>query len=84
MQQNLAFGKRVSNIPNAQAVTEGNIEQYDANQGFGHFLWPCDVIIDLEVLCKVDTIFVSSTIPKKGFLINSTNQPGTLILDSVR
>jgi len=56
MQRNLALGKKVSNISNAQAVTDGDVDEYDGLHGFGHCRWPCDVIVDLEVLCTIDTI----------------------------
>ena len=56
MDRNLALGKKASNIANAWALTDGDVDDYDGKHGYGYCQWPCDVIIDLEVSCTIDAI----------------------------
>jgi hypothetical protein len=58
MKRNIALGKKVSNIANSDFVTDGDTEQYDGSRGFGECNWPCDVILDLEEMCTIDSIIL--------------------------
>ena len=53
MKRNLALEKKVSNISKAYFVTDGDIH---GSQGYGECSWPCEVVLDIEELCVVDTI----------------------------
>ena len=56
MKRNLALGKKVSNLARAHYVTDGDTEQYDGQIGFGECSWPCDVVLDLEEVCLIDSV----------------------------
>jgi hypothetical protein len=58
MKRNLALGKKVSNIAASGFVTDGDTEQFDGNRGFGHCNWPCEIILDLDEICTIDSIIL--------------------------